>query len=80
MKYIVFEDPSGLRYPILFPEVIGHDMIARSINAAYPGIRPVSAGFCSAHGGAWGNSVSLGLKYNPVDDKQLIMKTLGIEG
>lgn len=79
MKYIVFEDPSGLRHPILFPEIIGHDMIVRSINAAYPGIHPVSAGFCSANGGSWGQSISLKLKCNPLEDEQLIRKTFEMD-
>ena len=64
MKYIIFSSPSKGEFPILFPEAIEHSFIAQCVNAEYPGIKPVSAGFCEvslSEVGLYGKSVSLNL-------------------
>jgi len=58
--------------------MIDHSMIARSIVSAYPGIKPVSAGFCGKQGEAWGKSVTLELESRKEDARGL-RKLFGIE-
>jgi len=58
--------------------MIDHSMIARSIVSAYPGIKPVSAGFCSKSGEAWGKSVTLKLE-SRLEDTWGLRKLFGIE-
>jgi len=81
MKYIMFEEPSGIRWPLMFPEIVQHSDIARAINSETPGIKPVSAGFFSmlktegenvylTHG----KSVSMGLDAK-AEDAEEIKKT-----
>lgn len=71
MKYIVFMSPSGLEYPVLFPEFIDHSEIAKSI-----GDTPISAGFCSVddrgHISVYGKSQTLNLVSLETTDKILI--------
>jgi hypothetical protein len=50
-KYLVFESAVLSWFPLVFPEFIEHTLIQRAMNAEYPGIPPVSAGFCSQAGG-----------------------------
>ena len=84
MKYVMFEEPSGIRYPIVFSELINHSTIVRGMHSQYPGIKPISAGFCNRHGQAWGKSVTLDLKSNvdpsgPPDDVYYLKKMFDIE-
>jgi len=78
MKYIMFLDPAGLEYPIVFPDWVDHSMMARCITGLYPGIKPVSAGFCGKQGEAWGKSVTLELESRKEDARGL-RKLFGIE-
>jgi len=79
MKYVLFEDPSGLQYPIVFPELVQHYIIVNSVRAAYPGVKPVSAGFCSTSGNAWGESISCKIKSNPKNDEWYLKKMFGVD-
>jgi hypothetical protein len=72
MKYIIFENPDTIEFPVLFPELIGHDFIRDSINACYPGVKAVRAGFCNANGACWGKSVRLNLNSNMALDEFLL--------
>jgi hypothetical protein len=77
MKYIMFEF-SGMRWPILFPEMVTHSDIARSITGCFPGFEVVSAGFCSRYGDVYGESVSLKVKSDQADSI-IIKKMLGLD-
>ena len=79
MKYILFESPSDSVFPLMFPEHIGHDMVAVAMGQNYPGIKRISAGFCSFNGeevSAWGESTTLRLKANPSEDAFWLGKAL----
>ena len=72
----MFEDPGGMQYPIVFPENKEHGFITQCVRAAYPGIKPISAGFVGNNGTAYGQSV--GLKMKPLEgDTYLLKKLLG---
>lgn len=77
MKYVMFEEPGGMQYPIVFPEHVQHRFITQCVNAAYPGIKPISAGFVSTDGMAHGKSIGLDLKSLP-GDTYLLCKLFGI--
>lgn len=73
MKYIIFDSPSNGIFPVVFPEMIDHSMIACSIRTQYPGIKVISAGFCSYsnvdnQAYVWGGSVSLQMQSNVKED------------
>ena len=80
-KYIIFERPDGLQYPMLFPD---HFINHNEVKVNYD--KPVAAGKFSLGIGddgnasisVYGESVSLKLKSNP-DDAKFIMKQLGKE-
>ena len=74
MKYIIFQEPGGLEFPILFPDLVTHSMIQQSINSVYPGIKAVRAGFCNNLGACWGKSVSLKLNSNMAEDEWLLKR------
>lgn len=74
MKYVIFEEPSGVEYPIVFPDLVKHDFIVQCVNTAYPGIKPISAGFCNVSGEAWGKSISLNMKSRPIEDRWYLKK------
>ena len=74
----MFEEPYGIQYPIVFPDLVKHDFITQCVNAAYPGIRPISAGFVSLDGIPYGQSVGLQMKPLP-GDTYLLKKLLGKE-
>ena len=71
MKYIIFETPSLLEVPILFPDFIGHSDMASDLS----NWKPVSAGFCKpgcvGKMDVWGRSTSLGLTSRETDDDLL---------
>ena len=75
MKYIMFEWPGLDEVPLLFPNCISHDDVANIVHRTYPGVTPVSAGFCEVEATAdqdtvayaFGNSTSLNLKPREVD-------------
>lgn len=74
MKYVMFERPDGIIFPMVTYDLIGHDFIASCVASQYPGIKPISAGFCSVDTSTgesvvsiWGQSVTLKLKCNPSD-------------
>lgn len=74
IKYIIFKRPTG-EFPIIFPAMVKHAMIAKSIQSEYPGIVPVRAAFAKLYRGYWhcyGESVSLKLKSNPTEDDILL--------
>jgi len=76
MKYVMFEEPTGMQYPIVFPDHMEHRFITQCVNAAYPGIKPISAGFVNAEGLTYGKSI--GLNMNPLPgDIDLLKKLLG---
>jgi hypothetical protein len=77
MKYIMCESPVEGMFPVLFPEVIGHDTIKIAMTTTYPGIKVTSAGFCTLAGNVYGESISLKLKAYP-EDAYWIRKTLDI--
>ena len=80
IKYIVFKKDNG-DFPVIFPAMIKHSMIAESIQSKYPGIVPISAGFVEALPGRWisyGKSASLKLKSNPEIDNDLLNIFLNI--
>jgi hypothetical protein len=69
MKYIIFENYSGLQYPIIFPNFIQHCDIVRKIEH-----RPISAGFIIIKNNKYeiyGKSVSLNLYSKPSDESLL---------
>jgi len=78
MKYIMFDPPCGAMFPVVFPEHIDHSMIASSIQSQYPGIKPISAGFCDQAGTAWGKSVTLNLSWG-VGDRNILRRMMGID-
>ena len=78
MKYIIFDSPVNGYFPIIFPEFVDHSFIAQSVHSAYPGVKPISAGFCNKNGNVWGKSVSLKLDSLP-EDAYYIKKCLEIE-
>ena len=69
---------SGMRWPILFPDMVTHSDIGRSITDRFPGFEVVSAGFCNRHGDVYGESVSLEVKPDPADSI-IIKKMLGLD-
>jgi hypothetical protein len=77
MKYIMCESPMEDMFPVLFPEHVGHAMMRNAIHTTYPGIKIVSAGFCTSAGNVYGESVSLRLKSSP-KDAYWIRKTLDV--
>lgn len=61
MKYVILENPSGLRFGIMFPDFLQHVQIVNNFSPA----KPISAGFvaieqqkCIAYGGAVSLSLS----------------------
>jgi len=74
-KYIIFEDPNGLEYPVLLPRVehwVNHNQIPG------PG-KPVAAGFFTIDGEdifCTGKSTSLNLSNRGDVDTNLIKKFL----
>lgn len=75
VKYVLFEDPSGIRFPIVIPNHIDHSLFVRALEQTHPGIKPVSAGFMSIaflddenKVSAWGSSVTLKLSPQPDDN------------
>ena len=74
MKYIIFQEPTGLEYPIVFPELLGHDFVRNSVRSEYPGVTAIRAGFCNAEGACWGQSISLRLSSDIPQDEWLLRK------
>jgi hypothetical protein len=72
------EDRLHGTWPVLFPDLVGHDAIGSALTAAYPGIKLTSAGFCTAKGNVYGESVTIKLKSFP-EDALWIRQTLGIK-
>ena len=74
-KYVIFEGACGTR-TFIFGNETQHVEMARLMSAVYPGIKPVSAGFCSISEvewnrdevKAWGKSESLNLGSRPEDE------------
>lgn len=77
MKYIIFENAVGLKFPIIFPLVLEHVQIARNIRGT-----PKSAGFCRFDENkviCYGESTSLNLHVD-VADEDIINKEFNREG
>lgn len=71
-KYIVYEDRVGMEVPIIFDNVIGHDVVACNFNVVN---KVVGAGFVRFdEGGATcgGESTSLGIGSRKEEDSELI--------
>lgn len=76
----MFESPGEGIYPIVFPDMVGHDFIASCIQSRYPGIKPTSAGFCQVNDGfvsLWGESTTLKLKSSE-DDEYFLKKLFAV--
>jgi hypothetical protein len=76
MKYIIFKDKAGNKFPILFPESIPHTLMAQCftgtiMDTVEVDIKPYSAGKYSvdmSDGFCHGASLGLGLKPTMCDD------------
>jgi len=77
MKYIMFEF-AGMRWPVLFPEMITHKDISIPIIGRFAGFQAVSAGFCNRYGEVFGQAVSLDVKSDPAD-AAIIKKMMGLD-
>lgn len=72
MKYILFQDQTGARWPVLFPDHICHDQVK------VDSCKPVSAGFVDPHTGEpHGKSESLKLTINAEDERWLAAALMG---
>lgn len=76
MKYVIFEDEAGCRFPIIFPDVFVHSDMAeytqyQSMDKLNKFVKPVSAGFISLKGECFGESESLNLKSDKEMDTDL---------
>lgn len=80
MKYIVYENWSGMEAPVLFPQFFGHENIAKVLTNKKS---LISAGFVSLNGdsiSAHGESRSLGLESRGSEDADLIRSHLTFGG
>lgn len=80
MKYVVFEDPRGQRFPVLFGNHVAHSQVKLELGRDGSGewAKPISAGewhLCRGRVETGGQSVSLGLKPRKTD-AMLISYTL----
>jgi len=71
-KYVIFNSPLIGEFPVLFPGHVQHAMIANCMDSAYPGIKPIRAGFISSHLQCYGRSTGLKLRSNSDLDNLLI--------
>lgn len=78
MKYIIFQDPNGLAYPIVFPEFIDHSFIKNAFKSIWPRTNAISAGFCNAQGSVYGESRTLGIESHQ-EDEWCLKKLLDID-
>ena len=83
VKYVTLEDATGLRFPIVFPELVGHDCVVK----AFPHCKPVGAGFVSigvdADGNqtvsAYGKSVALNNLGTDAEDEFYLKKMFDVD-
>ena len=85
MKYIVTKTEDDKEELFPFPVLIHHDAMAEALNRIKNQThgdwhrvfrQPVSAGFISAEGTCYGESVTLGLKSRP-EDTELLRRQMG---
>ena len=86
MKYICMEDEDGVQLIFMFPQAIDHDcmeeMLGRIKNQTHGNWervwrRPISAGFVSAGGNCYGESITLNLESRGEEDTELLAKQSG---
>lgn len=66
MKYVMFEEKSGMVWPVLFPEMIDHSEINEAVTSVR-NCKAISAGFVGTSGSPYGGSVSLKIKSSSED-------------
>lgn len=60
MKYIMFENKHGMKFPIIFPDTFVHKQIEEKIREMDPTLSAISAGFITTKSTCFGKSESLG--------------------
>ena len=74
MKYIIFSDPEGKEYPIIFPTLWAHSEVAGKL--ALPHQKVIAAGFIQTGGGGTfaclGRSSSLSIGSRPERDAAVV--------